>query len=139
MSDLDRPRIVNPEMDEVRFDDDGAFRRLLTPEIICNFRAEEVPFSRIPDGFILDPAAGSGGQLAAYGEKFGVGCVGVELSPRRAVHCANSLARLEGDGATLAICGDGLDSEGVMSLVREKMGDVKYSFDCKIICIINFN
>ena len=128
MSDLDRPRIVNPEMDEVRFDDDDeAFRRLLTPEIICNFRAEEVPFSRIPDGFILDPAAGSGGQLAAYGEKFGVGCVGVELSPRRAVHCANSLARLEGDGATLAICGDGLDSEGVMSLVREKMGDVKVS------------
>ena len=39
MSDLDRPRIVNPEMDELRFDDDSeAFRRLLTPEIVCNFR-----------------------------------------------------------------------------------------------------
>ena len=81
--------------------------------------------SRIPDGFILDPAAGSGGQLAAYGEKLRRDCVGVELSPRRAVHCANSLTRLEGGSATLTICGDGLDSEGVMALVQEKIGDVK--------------
>ena len=126
MSDLDRPRIVNPEMDELRFDDDSeAFRRLLTPEIVCNFRAAQVPISRIPDGFILDPAAGSGGQLAAYGEKLRRDCVGVELSPRRAVHCANSLTRLEGGSATLTICGDGLDSEGVMALVQEKIGDVK--------------
>ena len=126
MSDLDRPRIVNPEMDELRFDDDSeAFRRLLTPEIVCNFRAAQVPVSRIPDGFILDPAAGSGGQLAAYGEKLRRDCVGVELSPRRAVHCANSLTRLEGGSAALAICGDGLDSEGVMALVHEKIGDVK--------------
>ena len=126
MSDLDRPRIVNPEMDELRFDDDSeAFRRLLTPEIVCNFRAAQVPVSRIPDGFILDPAAGSGGQLAAYGEKLGRDCVGVELSPRRAVHCANSLTRLEGGSAALAICGDGLDSEGVMALVHEKIGNVK--------------
>lgn len=126
MSDLDRPRIVNPEMDELRFDDDSeAFRRLLTPEIVCNFRAAQVPVSRIPDGFILDPAAGSGGQLAAYGEKLRRDCVGVELSPRRAVHCANSLTRLEGGSATLTICGDGLDSEGVMALVQEKIGDVK--------------
>ncbi|MGB0628807.1 MAG: hypothetical protein ACPGN8_05970 [Candidatus Thalassarchaeaceae archaeon] len=126
MSDLDRPRIVNPEMNELRFDDDSeAFRRLLTPEIVCNFRAAQVPVSRIPDGFILDPAAGSGGQLAAYGEKLRRDCVGVELSPRRAVHCANSLTRLEGGSATLTICGDGLDSEGVMALVQEKIGDVK--------------
>lgn len=126
MSDLDRPRIVNPEMDELRFDDDSeAFRRLLTPEIVCNFRAAQVPVSRIPDGFILDPAAGSGGQLAAYGEKLRRDCVGVELSPRRAVHCANSLTRLEGGSATLTICGDGLDSEGVMALVQEKIGNVK--------------
>ena len=126
MSDLDRPRIVNPEMDELRFDDDSeAFRRLLTPEIVCNFRAAQVPVSRIPDGFILDPAAGSGGQLAAYGEKLRRDCVGVELSPRRAVHCANSLTRLEGGSAALAICGDGLDSEGVMALVHEKIGIVK--------------
>ena len=126
MSDLDRPRIVNPETDELRFDDDSeAFRRLLTPEIVCNFRAAQVPVSRIPDGFILDPAAGSGGQLAAYGEKLRRDCVGVELSPRRAVHCANSLTRLEGGSAALAICGDGLDSEGVMALVHEKIGDVK--------------
>jgi hypothetical protein len=126
MSDLDRPRIVNPEMDELRFDDDSeAFRRLLTPEIVCNFRAAQVPVSRIPDGFILDPAAGSGGQLAAYGEKLRRDCVGVELSPRRAVHCANSLTRLEGGSAALAICGDGLDSEGVMALVHEKIGNVK--------------
>ena len=126
MSNLDRPRIVNPEMDELRFDDDSeAFRRLLTPEIVCNFRAAQVPVSRIPDGFILDPAAGSGGQLAAYGEKLGRDCVGVELSPRRAVHCANSLTRLEGGSAALAICGDGLDSEGVMALVHEKIGNVK--------------
>ena len=126
MSDLERPRIVNPEMDELRFDDDSeVFRRLLTPEIICNFRASQVPFSRIPDGFILDPAAGSGGQLAAYGEKLRRDCVGVELSPQRAVHCANSLTRLGHDSATLAICGDGLDSEGVMALVRKKIGDVK--------------
>ncbi|MBE39316.1 MAG: hypothetical protein CMB07_04920 [Euryarchaeota archaeon] len=113
-------------MDELRFDDDSeAFRRLLTPEIVCNFRAAQVPVSRIPDGFILDPAAGSGGQLAAYGEKLRRDCVGVELSPRRAVHCANSLTRLEGGSATLAICGDGLDSEGVMALVHEKIGNVK--------------
>ena len=126
MSDLDRPRIVNPEMDELRFDDDSeAFRRLLTPENVCNFRAAQVSVSRIPDGFILDPAAGSGGQLAAYGEKLRRDCVGVELSPRRAVHCANSLTRLEGGSAALAICGDGLDSEGVMALVHEKIGDVK--------------
>ena len=126
MSDLDRPRIVNPEMDELRFDDDSeAFRRLLTPENVCNFRAAQVPVSRIPDGFILDPAAGSGGQLAAYGEKLGRDCVGVELSPRRAVHCANSLTRLEGGSAALAICGDGLDSEGVMALVHEKIGNLK--------------
>lgn len=126
MSDLDRPRIVNPEMDELRFDDDSeAFRRLLTPEIVCNFRAAQVPVSRIPDGFILDPAAGSGGQLAAYGEKLRRDCVGVELSPRRAVHCANSLTRLEGGSATLTICGDGLDSEGVMALVQEKIGNMK--------------
>ena len=126
MSDLDRPRIVNPEMDELRFDDDSeAFRRLLTPEIVCNFRAAQVPVSRIPDGFILDPAAGSGGQLAAYGEKLRRDCVGVELSPRRAVHCANSLTRLEGGSAALAICGDGLDSEGVMALVHEKIGNLK--------------
>ena len=126
MSDLDRPRIVNPEMDELRFDDDSeAFRRLLTPENVCNFRAAQVPVSRIPDGFILDPAAGSGGQLAAYGEKLRRDCVGVELSPRRAVHCANSLTRLEGGSAALAICGDGLDSEGVMALVHEKIGNVK--------------
>ena len=72
-----------------------------------------------------DPAAGSGGQLAAYGEKLRRDCVGVELSPRRAVHCANSLTRLEGGSAALAICGDGLDSEGVMALVHEKIGDVK--------------
>ena len=53
MSDLDRPRIVNPEMDELRFDDDSeAFRRLLTPENVCNFRAAQVSVSRIPDGFI---------------------------------------------------------------------------------------
>ena len=126
MSDLDRPRIVNPEMDELRFDDDSeAFRRLLTPENVCNFRAAQVSVSRIPDGFILDPAAGSGGQLAAYGEKLRRDCVGVELSPRRAVHCANSLTRLEGGSAALAICGDGLDSEGVMALVHERIGDVK--------------
>lgn len=126
MSDLDRPRIVNPEMDELRFDDDSeAFRRLLTPENVCNFRAAQVPVSRIPDGFILDPAAGSGGQLAAYGEKLRRDCVGVELSPRRAVHCANSLTRLEGGSAALAICGDGLDSEGVMALVHEKIGNLK--------------
>ena len=126
MSDLDRPRIVNSEMDELRFDDDSeAFRRLLTPDIVCNFRAAQVPVSRIPDGFILDPAAGSGGQLAAYGEKLRRDCVGVELSPRRAVHCANSLTRLEGGSAALAICGDGLDSEGVMALVHEKIGNVK--------------
>ena len=126
MSDLDRPRIVNPEMNELRFDDDSeAFRRLLTPEIVCNFRAAQVPVSRIPDGFILDPAAGSGGQLAAYGEKLRRDCVGVELSPRRAVHCANSLTRLEGGSAALAICGDGLDSEGVMALVHEKIGNLK--------------
>ncbi len=125
MNDPDRPRIVNPEIDEVLIDDDETFRRLLTPELVCNFRASQVPFSRIPDGFILDPAAGSGGQLAAYGKRFGVSCVGVELSPRRAVHCANSLARLGGNSTTLAICGNGLDSEGVMSIVREKMGDVR--------------
>jgi len=113
-------------MDELRFDDDSeAFRRLLTPENVCNFRAAQVSVSRIPDGFILDPAAGSGGQLAAYGEKLRRDCVGVELSPRRAVHCANSLTRLEGGSAALAICGDGLDSEGVMALVHEKIGDVK--------------
>lgn len=83
MSDLNLPRIVNPNMDEVRYSGHGEdFRRLLTPEIVCNFRAAQVPFSRIPYGFILDPAAGSGGQLAAYGERFGVGCVGVELSPQ---------------------------------------------------------
>ncbi len=126
MSDVDRPKIVNPEKDELRFDDDSeAFRRLLTPEIVCNFRAVQVPVSRIPDGFILDPAAGSGGQLAAYGEKLGRDCVGVELSPQRAVRCANSLTRLGRGSTTLAICGDGLDSEGVMSLVRERIGDMK--------------
>ena len=128
MSDLNLPRIVNPNMDEVRYSGHGEdFRRLLTPEIVCNFRAAQVPFSRIPYGFILDPAAGSGGQLAAYGERFGVGCVGVELSPQRAIHCANSLARLGSSNTTLAICGDGLDSQGVMSLVRENMGEMKVS------------
>lgn len=126
MSNLGRPRIVNPEMDELRFDDDNeVFRRLLTPEIVCNFRAAQVPVTRIPEGFILDPAAGSGGQLAAYGEKLRRDCVGVELSPRRAVRCANSLTRLEDSSENLAICGDGLDSEGVMALVREKIGGMK--------------
>ena len=126
MSNLGRPRIVNPEMDELRFDDDNeVFRRLLTPEIVCNFRAAQVPVTRIPEGFILDPAAGSGGQLAAYGEKLRRDCVGVELSPRRAVRCANSLTRLEDSSENLAICGNGLDSEGVMALVREKIRGMK--------------
>ena len=63
MSDLNLPRIVNPNMDEVRYSGHGEdFRRLLTPEIVCNFRAAQVPFSRIPDGFILDPAAVQAGN-----------------------------------------------------------------------------
>ena len=128
MSDPDRPRIIDSEASESRIEDDGgAFRRLVTPQIVCDFRAAQVSISRIPEGFVLDPAAGSGGQLAAYGERLGKSCVGVELSPQRAVHCAKSLSKLGGDVNTLAICGDGLDSEGVMSLVREKMGDVKIS------------
>ncbi|MED5267256.1 MAG: class I SAM-dependent methyltransferase, partial [Candidatus Thermoplasmatota archaeon] len=128
MSDSDRPRIVDSEAGGSRIADDGeSFRRLVTPGIVCDFRAAQVSISRIPEGFVLDPAAGSGGQLAAYGKRLGKSCVGVELSPRRAVHCANSLSTLGGDVDTLAICGDGLDSEGVMSLVREKMRDVKIS------------
>ena len=128
MSDSDRPRIVDSEAGGSRIADDGeSFRRLVTPEIVCDFRAAQVSISRIPEGFVLDPAAGSGGQLAAYGKRLGKSCVGVELSPRRAVHCANSLSTLGGDIDTLAICGDGLDSEGVMSIVREKMRDVKIS------------
>ena len=118
MSDSDRPRIVDSEAGGSRIADDSeSFRRLVTPEIVCDFRAAQVSISRIPEGFVLDPAAGSGGQLAAYGKRLGKSCVGVELSPRRAVHCANSLSTLGGDIDTLAICGDGLDSEGVMSIV----------------------
>ena len=72
MSDPGRPRIVDSEASESRIEDDGgAFRRLLTPQIVCDFRAAQVSISRIPEGFVLDPAAGSGGQLAAYGERLG--------------------------------------------------------------------
>lgn len=128
MSELERPWIVDSETGENPHDDDNKlFRRLVTPEIVCNFRAAQVPVSRIPEGFIVDPAAGSGGQLAAYAERLGKGCIGVELSPKRALSCANSLSRLREGSKAVAICGNGLDSKGVMSLVREKMGDVKIS------------
>ena len=128
MSELERPRIVEPGAGENPHDDDHKlFRRLVTPEIVCNFRAAQVPASRISEGFIVDPAAGSGGQLAAYAERLGKGCVGVELSPERALSCANSLSGLGEGSKAVAICGNGLDSKGVMSLVREKMGNVKIS------------
>jgi len=128
MSELERPRIVEPGACENPHDDDHKlFRRLVTPEIVCNFRAAQVPASRISEGFIVDPAAGSGGQLAAYAERLGKGCVGVELSPERALSCANSLSGLGEGSKAVAICGNGLDSKGVMSLVREKMGNVKIS------------
>ena len=54
--------------------------------------------------------------------EIGKRCIGVELSPRRALSCANSLSRLREDSKAVAICGNGLDSKGVMSLVREKNG-----------------
>ena len=87
-------------------------RRLLTPRQICAFRAHQASLIELPTGIVVDPAAGSGGQLAAYAEMLQKSCLGIEMSPERAAFCADSMSALSSKTPSLVLCGDGLAAEG---------------------------
>ena len=64
-------------------------RRLVTPKSVSEYRAKISSKANLPEGVILDPAAGSGGQLLAYSKYLDRPCAAVELSPQRADFCAH--------------------------------------------------
>ena len=97
-------------------------RRLLTPRQICAFRAHQASLIELPTGIVVDPAAGSGGQLAAYAEMLQKSCLGIEMSPERAAFCADSMSALSSKTPSLVLCGDGLAAEGAMSIAESHMG-----------------
>ncbi len=97
-------------------------RRLITPKSVCEYRALLASKASLPEGLILDPAAGSGGQLLAYGKYISKHCVGVELSPERAKYCGYVLSRGNSTGSFMTICGDGIDAHGVMAAVKTQIG-----------------
>ena len=97
-------------------------RRLVTPKSVSEYRAKIASKSDLPEGVILDPAAGSGGQLLAYSKYLNRPCAGVELSPQRADFCAYQFSGATVNSSVIAICGDGTDAHGVMSIVESRTG-----------------
>ena len=97
-------------------------RRLVTPKSVSEYRAKISSKANLPKGVILDPAAGSGGQLLAYSKYLDRPCAAVELSPQRADFCAYQFSRASDNCSVITICGDGTDAQGVMSIVESKTG-----------------
>ena len=97
-------------------------RRLVTPKSVSEYRAKISSKANLPKGVILDPAAGSGGQLLAYSKYLDRPCAAVELSPQRADFCAYQFSKASDNSSVITICGDGTDAQGVMSIVESETG-----------------
>ena len=110
-------------------------RPLATPWQVAALRASMVARSRLPDGWVLDCACGSGIQLAAYGTALKREVLGVELAEERARASAvnvRSMAehnRAGGEDWYLGsriISGDGTDAVGVLQSLEEPWTTVAF-------------
>lgn len=103
-ADISGPTIVDstaPDGLQFHFADDA--KPLATPWQVAIERAKLVRKCKLPDGIILDPACGSGIQLAAYCAMIGKKGVGIELDESTA-HAANSnLKRISMQGFNSAL------------------------------------
>jgi hypothetical protein len=102
-------------------------KRLATPWQVAVDRAERIQLCDIPKGIILDPACGSGIQLAAYCHVLDKAGVGIELSNEVAIAAAGNLWRVgvferseEADWLSMSkiIVGDGTDAKACMNLAE---------------------
>jgi hypothetical protein len=66
--------------------------RLATPWKIALIRAQELGYKSLPKGLIVDPACGSGIQLAAFASELDKSCIGIELSESTGQHAVKNLA-----------------------------------------------
>ena len=88
---------------------------------MSEYRAKISSKANLPEGVILDPAAGSGGQLLAYSKYLDRPCAAVELSPSVLISALTN-SRSPNNSSVITICGDGTDAQGVMSIVESKTG-----------------
>ncbi len=66
--------------------------RLATPWKVALIRAQALANTQLPNGLIVDPACGSGIQLAAFASTLDKSCIGIELSEPTGQHAVNNLA-----------------------------------------------
>lgn len=66
--------------------------RLATPWKVALIRAQALANTSLPNGLIIDPACGSGIQLAAFASTLDKSCIGIELSVPTGQHAVNNLA-----------------------------------------------
>ena len=66
--------------------------RLATPWKVALIRAQALANTSLPNGLIVDPACGSGIQLAAFASTLDKSCIGIELSEPTGQHAVNNLA-----------------------------------------------
>ena len=71
---------------------------LATPWQVAIERAKMVRKCKLPDGLILDPACGSGIQLAAYCAMMGKKGLGIELDESTAIAANSNLLRVSNHG-----------------------------------------
>ena len=98
---------------------------LATPWQVASIRAGFISQHRLPEGWILDCACGSGIQLAAYAMALQRPVLGIELNEQRAQASAVNLttvAKHEQTGVSWLegsriVAGDGTDPEGVLASV----------------------
>lgn len=113
-SDLDGPTAVDRTAPEgLLFHYANEAKPLATPWQVATERAKLVRKFNLPDGIILDPACGSGIQLAAYSAMLSRKGIGIELDKKTAMAANANLKRvyLHGFGESLQssriLVGDG--------------------------------
>tara|TARA_B100000676_G_scaffold189442_1_gene186299 strand:+ start:4266 stop:5564 length:1299 start_codon:yes stop_codon:yes gene_type:complete len=105
---------------EPKFHMTDDMRRLSTPWFVALARAQRIDGDSLPTGVILDPAAGSGVQLIAYGRELERPVLGIEMDGNIAVLCAANMhinSKEDDLQRTMdrVVIGDGSESEGAMT------------------------
>ena len=105
---------------EPKFHMTDDMRRLSTPWFVALARAQRIDGDSLPTGVILDPAAGSGVQLIAYGRELERPVLGIEMDGNIAVLCAANMhinSKEDELQRTMdrVVIGDGSESEGAMT------------------------
>ena len=103
--------------------------RLATPWKVALIRAQALANTSLPNGLIIDPACGSGIQLAAFASTLDKSCIGIELSEPTGQHAVNNLAGIFSQcnyqNEWALYVGDGRTPEDLEKIVS---GDLVVSF-----------